>query len=136
MSDDDKENQNWEDSVQLEGLSDFSKLIEVLRAKFVSEKQFSQLKTDEEKIRFCLAKPDVKHGFEKFINNSGQTNVRRDYAKSEDKAQKLRLEGNKCFKSKKYNDALQFYSKVNRNWSCCINLTLITSLGTTRCYIS
>lgn len=126
MSDDEsqQENQNWAENVQLDGLSDFSKLIEVLRAKFVSEKQFGKLASNEERIRYCLQKNDVRLGFDKFVNNVAIRRVTDEYGKCNEKAKNFRLEGNKCFKQKKYEDALQFYSKV----SCTHLLRVATAI--------
>lgn len=98
------------DKIQLEGLSDFSKLIEVLRAKYIDEKSFSELKTNEEKVQFCLEKEEVRSSFQSFIKTCFGS---RSYEpKSGEKCQHYRQEGNKCFRGKKFQEALNFYSKV------------------------
>ena len=96
----------------LEGLSDFSKLIEVLRAKFVSEQAFSQLTTNEAKVRFCLENSNVRLGFEKYVSNKGFARQAQEREKSAEKARSLRSEGNKCFRNKKFRDALRLYSRA------------------------
>lgn len=98
------------DKIQLEGLSDFSKLIEVLRAKYIDEKSFNELKTNEEKVQFCLEKEEVRSSFQSFIKTCFGN---RSYEpKSGEKCQHYRQEGNKCFRGKKFQEALNFYSKV------------------------
>lgn len=101
---------NVPDKIQLEGLSDFSKLIEVLRAKYIDEKSFIQLKENEEKIRFCLEKEEIRLSFQSFIKTC--FGDRSFEPKSIEKCQQYRQEGNKCFRAKKFQDALNFYSKV------------------------
>jgi hypothetical protein len=96
----------------LEGLGDFSKLIEVLRAKFVTEQSLTQLTRNEEKIRLCLENSNVKLGFEKYMNNPAFVKQSKEREKSSEKARELRSEGNKCFRNKKFRDALRFFSRA------------------------
>ena len=103
------------DKIQLEGLSDFSKLIEVLRAKYIDEKSFSELKTNEEKVQFCLEKEEVRSSFQSFIKTCFGS--RSHEPKSGEKCQHYRQEGNKCFRGKKFQEALNCYSKVRISFS-------------------
>ncbi|KAI1280805.1 SET and MYND domain-containing protein 4 [Halotydeus destructor] len=97
---------------KLEGLCDFSKLIEVLRTKFLPQEEFAKLVSSEDRVRFCLEKPDILSGFKAFTTNPAIVRIATEAAKSDDKAKNFRLEGNKCFKIKKYKDALKLYSKA------------------------
>lgn len=122
------------DKIQLEGLSDFSKLIEVLRAKYIDEKSFVELKTNEEKVRFCLEKEEVQSSFASFIKTC--FGERSNEPKSAEKCQSYRQEGNKCFRAKKFQEALHFYSKVSGVmilYPSCLHRSQFT--GTSSCSI-
>ena len=96
----------------LEGLGDFSKLIEVLRAKFVPEQSLSQLSTNEQKVRLCLENSNILLGFDKYMNNSAFVKQSKEREKSAEKARELRSEGNKYFRNKKFRDALRLFSRA------------------------
>lgn len=106
------------DKINLDGLSDFSKMIEVLRAKYIDEQSFVELKTNEEKVRFCLEKEEVRSSFFSFIETC--FGRKSNEPKSGEKCQSYRQEGNKCFRAKKFQEALHFYSKVIHDVICTL----------------
>lgn len=105
------DNKNWieREEVPLEQLvNDFSKFVEAIRCRYVDKDYFTRLKSDEERVRYCLEKKEVQDGFDLFINACSSVAE----VKSDEKAKSYRLEGNKFFKLKNNEEALKYYSMV------------------------
>jgi len=96
----------------LEGLSDFSKLIEVLRTKFLSADKYAKCEDNTSKMRLCMSQEGVQLGFDKYCSNGFFTTQRKESRKSVVRAKGFRTEGNKLFKARKLNEALESYSKA------------------------
>lgn len=101
-----------QEPLYLEGLSDFSKLIEVLRTSFLPAEKYSSCDSNEAKIKCCLQQNEVRMGFDKYASNGFFKSQRQESRKSESRAKDFRSEGNKFFKAKKFNEALDSYSKA------------------------
>lgn len=101
-----------QEPLYLEGLSDFSKLIEVLRTKFLPAQEYSSCGDNEAKIRCCLNQKEVLLGFSKFASNVFFESQRKESRKSESRAKDFRSQGNKFFKAKRWNEALDSFSKA------------------------
>ena len=89
-------------------LNDFSKFIDAVRSKHVDENYFTRLKTNEERIRYCLENKEVQEAFDLLIKDISSF----EDAKNDEKAKNYRLEGNKLFKLRKNDEALNCYSMV------------------------
>ncbi|RWS06919.1 SET and MYND domain-containing protein (SMYD)-like protein [Dinothrombium tinctorium] len=88
--------------------NDFSKFIETLRCKFIDEEKFLKLSSNEEKVKYCLQNECVREMMKSFIEKNG-SNAR---VKCSTKARSHRIEGNKFYKQKKYEEAFKCYSQA------------------------
>lgn len=96
---------------QMEGFTDFSKLVEVIRTKYVKEEDFTQLKSDVDKIKFIITQQSVTDAFDAYIK-SIISSTSESTEKSLEKANEFRMDGNKYFKNKKYAESLKLYSRA------------------------
>lgn len=96
---------------QMEGFSDFSKLVEVIRIKYVKEEVFNQLKSDISKIKFIVTQQSITDAFDAYIK-SIVSSTSESSKKSLEKANEFRMDGNKYFKNKKYTESLKLYSRA------------------------
>lgn len=96
---------------QMEGFSDFSKLVEVVRTKYVPEESFVQLKSNMDKIQFILDQQVILESFDAYTKSIA-TSTSESSTKSLEKANELRIKGNKFFKIKKYTESLKLFSRA------------------------